>query len=256
MKEKSSENPCEAKTYINFPPISNLWTSCLPCEDFVDQLVTFSASDSNDPDGEVVKANFEISNKAGNTVAAFEDLEKPFIWENIFEKPGLYTITAFVTDDFGAMSQRSSIELGVTQRRLFFLADVGPLYARGSQGSFVSARMGVLYKLVPDTFEFIISGGGALAFAGEPWKSYSIANMLLNVHAGSAFFGAGAGFSKEVKETRKSDAELIANVGFDVFSNYTTMSMGSVFFEARGPVGKRRSFSDHHKLMLGFRYIF
>jgi len=45
-KGKPSENPCEAKTYINFPPTCKLWTSCLPCEDYVGRPITFDASDS------------------------------------------------------------------------------------------------------------------------------------------------------------------------------------------------------------------
>jgi len=38
-----------------------------------------------------------------------EDIEKPFVWNKYFEKPGLYIITAFVTEDFGAVSEPSRI---------------------------------------------------------------------------------------------------------------------------------------------------
>jgi len=252
--EKPSENPCEAKTYINFPPTCKLWTSCLPCEDYVGKPVTFDASDSIDPDGEVVKADFEITDEQGKVVDRYSDAEKPFTWEKIFEAPGVYTITAIVTDDFGAVSQPARIDLEVTQKRFFFLVEAGPFLARGSHGTYVASRLGFLYKIVPDTVDFIISAGGALTLNGEPWKSIFMANLLFNVKSGPAFFGAGAGFTTKVKEDRNPDADLIANFGFNIFNTQT--SIGSIFFEVRAPVGKERKFSKHHKLMLGFRIIF
>ena len=253
-KEKSSENPCEAKTYINFPPVCELWTSCHPCIEYVGKLVTFNVSDSTNPDGEIVKANFEITDETGNVVDTFEDIEKPFVWNKFFEKPGLYIITAFVTDDFGAVSEPSRIVEEVIQRRMFFLADSSFLYDRSSNAPFVALRIGVLYKIIPDTLDFFISGGGAGSLNVEPWEYFFMANMILNVHAGPVFFGAGAGLSTRVEEPGRMDNELIANVGFDMFNYYKTV--GSVFFEARGPLGRVRSFSDHNKLMLGFRIIF
>jgi len=254
IKDKPSENPCEAKTYINIPPVCELWTSCLPCIDYVGKLIIFNATGSTNPDGEIVKANFEITDETGNVVDTFEDIEKPFVWEKIFKKPGLYIITAFVTDDFGAVSEPSRIVEEVIQRRIFFLADSALLYDRSSNSPYVALRIGVLYKIIPDTLDFFISGGGAGTLKMEPWEYFFMTNMILNVHAGPVFFGAGAGFSTRVEEPGRSDTELIANVGFDVFNYYKTV--GSVFFEARGPVGRVRSFSDHNKLMLGFRLIF
>ena len=43
------------KVAINFPPICKLWTSCMPCEDYVGRPITFDASGSSDPDGKIVK---------------------------------------------------------------------------------------------------------------------------------------------------------------------------------------------------------
>jgi len=254
LEGKISAKTCEAKTYINFPPICKLWTSCLPCKDYVGRPVTFDASGSSDPDGEVVKVSFEITDSTGASVDKFEDSEKPFSWEKIFPKPGAYAVTVLVTDDFRAISEPCKIDFEVTQKRSFFLVDGGPLFAKGSNGPYFSGRLGFLYKIVPDKLDFIISGGGALALKGEPWKSFFSASLLLNAHAGPAFFGAGIGFSTKVKEGKDSDAELIANVGFDVFNKYT--SMGSVFFEGRGAIGEGRSFSKNHKLALGFRLLF
>lgn len=253
-EEKPSENPCEAKTYINFPPTCKLWTSCLPCEDYVGRPITFDASDSTDPDGVVVKADFEITDQEGNVVDRYSDADKPFTWEKIFDAPGIYTITAIVTDDFGAVSQPARIDLEVTQKRLFFLVEAGPFLARGTYGNYLAGRVGLLYKVVPDTLDFVISGGGALATSGDPWKSIFMANIMLNVKAGSAFFGAGAGFTTKVKEDRNSDADLIANIGFNLFD--TRSAVGALFFEGRAPIGEGRKLDKHHKLMLGFRVLF
>ena len=254
FEAKPSTNPCEAKTYINYPPTCKLWTSCLPCENYVGWPVTIDASESSDPDGQVVKIDFEITDQEGNVVDRFSDSEKPFTWEKTFDVPGLFTITAIATDDFGAVSQPARVDLEVTQKRLFVLAEAGPFLARGSHGIYAAGRLGLLYKIVPDRLSFIISGGGALALKGDPWKSVFMANMLFNVHAGTAFFGAGAGFTTKVKEERNSDAELIGNFGLDIYSTRT--SIGSLFFEVRSPIGKGRKFSKHHKLMFGFRVLF
>ena len=254
LEDKPSTNPCEAKTYINFPPTCKLWTSCLPCENYVGYPITIDASESTDPDGQVVKADFEIADQEGNVVDRYSDSETPFTWEKIFDAPGIYTITAIVTDDFGAVSQPARVDLEVTQKVLFILVEGGPFLSRGSHGFYLAGRIGLLYKIVPDTLSFIISGGGAAALSGDPWKSIFMANILLNVHSGPAFFGAGAGFTTKVREERNSDADLIGNFGLDVFSTRT--SMGSLFFEVRAPIGEGRSFSKHHKLMLGFRFLF
>lgn len=254
LEEKISTNPCEAKTYINFPPVCKLWTSCLPCKNYVGRPITIDASQSTDQDGQVVKADFEITDEAGNVVDTFSDTEKPFTWEKIFVKPGVYTVIGVVTDDFEAMSQPVKIELEVTQKKTFFLVEGGPLYARGSAGPFIGTRVGLLYKIIPDTLDCVLSGGGSLALKGEPWTSFFMANILMNVHAGPAFFGAGAGYTTKVRTEREADTELIGNVGLDVFNNFT--NAGSLLFEVRAPIGEGRSFSKNYKIMLGFRYIF
>ena len=44
-------------------------------------------------------------------------------------------------------------------------------------------------------------------------------------------------------------------INVDVFNRWT--SMGSIFFEFRGPLGgSDRSFDKHHKFALGFRWLF
>lgn len=254
MEGKASTNPCEAKTYINFPPACNIWSSCLTCDNYVGKPITFDASNSTDQDGEVVRSDFEITGPDGNVIDTYMDSEKPFSWEKIFDKPGIYTITAVVTDDFGAMSLPCKLDVEVTQKNCFFFAEGGLLLARGSHGPYVGADVGLCCFIIPDVLDFVISGGGALALKGEPWKSFFMAKALLNVHAGPAFFGAGVGFTTKVKETRKADFDLIANVGVEVFNTIT--SKGAIFFEGRGPVGEDVSFGKNHKLMLGFRYLF
>ncbi len=167
----------------------------------------------------------------------------------------MFTITAVVTDDFGAMSEPCKIEgLEVTQKRLFGDANIFPAWARGSHGPYGGGEIGIFYYLIPYKLDVEAVVGGALALKGEPWKSIGMADFLINYHAGPAFFGAGAGFTTAVKETRDADFELLGNVGFDVFNNWN--QVGSIFFRVRWPMGGERTFADNHKLILGFRLLF
>lgn len=251
---KVSTNPCEAKVTVNAPPTCSLKTSCLPCKDYVGRPVTIDASGSNDPDGKVARADFEITDAAGNVVDKFMDNQPPFVWDKIFDKPGLYAISLVVTDDFGAVSEPCRLSVDVTQKRSYFSAEGGPFFARGSHGPYLYAMVDWLYWITPDKFDFTLAGGGALALKGDPWKSILMADATLNYHAGPAYFGAGLGFTTAVKEDRDADIELVGKLGFDVFK--TWKNTGSLVFMARWPIGSERSFSKNHKYGLGFRILF
>jgi hypothetical protein len=252
MKDKPSANPCEAKTYINYPPTCAL--EAMPIEDYINKSFTFDASGSADADGEVVKASFDLADGSGNVIDSFST-EKPFSWEKVFDKPGVYTITVVVTDDFNAMSEPCRTEITVKEKRLYGLADAGILEARGSHGTYLNGRLGILYMIVPAKFSLAVEGGGALSLKEAPWKSFFMAQALLNYHFDPAYIGAGIGFSSQVREDRdQTDMYLVGNIGFNVFNNYTTI--GSIFLEGQGPIGEGRSFSKHHKFSLGFRLLF
>ena len=250
-KGTPSTNPCDAKTYINHPPLCQITAS--PTEDYITKPFTFDASGSSDSDGDVVRANFEIADETGNVVNTHAT-DKPFVWEMVIDNPGLYTITVVVTDDFGAMSEPCRAEIKVKEKTLFVLADVGLLQARGSHGPYIDGRLGIALML-PSNFSLFLEGGGALAMKDEPWKSFMLFNAVLNYHFDPAYIGAGLGFNTQVREDRdQSDVFLLGNIGVNVFNNYTTI--GSIFFEGQGPVGEGKSFSKHHKLILGFRLLF
>lgn len=254
VKGIASTNPCEAKVMVNAPPVCQLTTSCLPCENFVGKTITIDASGSSDPDGSVAKADFEITDEAGGPVDKFMDTEAPFVWDKIFDKPGTYAISVVVTDDFGAVSEPCRVLLEVTQKRLYFHLSFGPFWARGSHGPYIFGQAGISYWLKPDQWDLVVSAGGAVALKGEPWKSVFLADAVINYHAGSVFFGAGAGFTTAVREGRESDFDIIGNIGFDVFKKPN--SRGALLFEFRGPVGEGRTWGDNHKLALGFRVLF
>jgi hypothetical protein len=250
-------NVAQAKIYINFPPICKLWASCLPCQDYVGRPIVFDASGSTDPDGEIVKAVFEITDPAGQVVDTFTKNDKPLLWEKIFHKAGVYTITATVFDNAGAVSPASDacrLSFEVTQKKFFWLLEAGPLVARGTYTAYGLLRGGLFYWLTPNRFSFVASAGGAIPFKGDPWKIMFLANALVNVHAGPVFIGGGLGYSTKEKNIRKSGLDMVGNVGVDVFNSWT--SLGSIFFEFRSPLGSNRSFDEHHKFALGFRMLF
>jgi hypothetical protein len=255
----ASTNPCQAKTYINFPPVCKLWTSCLPCNDYVGRPITFDASGSTDADGQIVKASFQVTDEAGNVIDSFTKTEKPFAWEKVFKTAGKYTISVLVFDDMGAVSSAGDpckLAFEVTQKRMFFLAEVGGLLARGTYTGYAFGRLGLMFNLAPDVLDVIVRAGGAFPFAGAPWKFIWMADALLNLHLGeAAYIDGGLGFSTQEKPERLSGIDLIGAFGVNLFNNYT--SAGSIFAEVRVPVlTPNRDWDNHHKLLLGFRYIF
>lgn len=250
---KPSENPCEAQVYINYPPICKL--DSLYYEDYVMESFLLDASASTDPDGEVVKAHFEVNDESWNLLDSFTANRKPFLWNKAFEKEGIYTIPVVVSDDFGAVSEPVQVQIVVRSKRVFLMVDGGTLFARGSPyGGYAVSRLGLVIKIAPRTLDFILSGGGGQVLISDPWRSFFTANILLNAHIGPAFLGVGAGITTKIREDRNPDGELIANVGFELSGKHQTRR--SFFLEVRGPVGKGRVFSAHHKLMIGFRFLF
>jgi hypothetical protein len=251
---KVSTNPCEAKVVVNAPPTCALTTSCQPCKNMVGRPIVLDASGSTDPDGQVAKADFAITDAAGNAVDKFMDSESPFIWEKIFDTPGSYAIQVVVTDDFGAVSEPCRAVIDVTQKRSFFSVEAGPFFARGSHGPYVYGQLDWLNWLMPDKLDFTLAAGGAIALKGDPWKSIFLADATLNYHVDAFYFGGGVGFTTSVKEGRDADFEIVGRLGFDLFKN--PENMGGLVFQVRWPVGSGRSFADNHKFGFGFRYLF
>jgi hypothetical protein len=253
---KPSENLCEAKTHINFPPVSALL--CLPCEEFVGKPVSLDASGSSDTDGEVVKADFLIVDEAGNIIDSYSDTEKPFAWTKELIKEGIYTATAIVTDNFGAESEAAKVSLTMKrkkQKMFSLVVDVGGTAARG-YGTYVgyaSGRLGLAYNILPGRLDFILSGGGGYISEIPGWKSFYNVDALFNLRFGPAYLGLGGGATSAYKDdVNYSHGEGIVNLGYNVLK--ISKLTFSIFVEARGPVSAI-PFEDNAKLMLGFRFV-
>ncbi len=255
----ASSNPCEVTAYINAPPTCKLWTSCLPCEDYVGKPITFDANGSTDPDGQLVKAVFEITDETGNVIDSYTANAKPFTWQKVFTKAGKYGVNVSVFDDMGAASSTADpchLTFDVTQKKFFWVAEIGGLLARGTYTGFFFGRVGMLWGVVPDLMDIVLTMGPAIPSQGDPWKVFFMGNVTANLHLGpSVYVGAGLGYTTKEQETRKSGIDLVGQFGVNIFNHYT--SAGSIFAEARIPVlTSDRPVDDHYKLLLGFRYIF
>jgi hypothetical protein len=249
---------CEAKVHVNFPPTCQLKVSCTVCNDYVGKPIVFDASGSSDQDGQIVKASFEVTDAAGQVLDSFMDTEAPFIWEKVFDQAGNYVVSVTVFDDMGAATggvEPCRIPFSVTQRKLFGIVEFGPMLCRGTYTGFIFARGGILYKISPDTLDFILTVGGAIPTgAGDPWTAFIMGNALLSVHAGPAFLSGGLGYSGKEQTTRKGGIDLVGQVGVDVLKKPV---VGGIFTELRAPIiTSNRSFDEHHKLLLGFRILF
>jgi len=249
---KPSENPCEASVQINYPPICKL--DYLYYEEYTGEPFLLDASASTDSDGEVVKAHFKATDESLNLIDSFTANKKPFLWNKVFEREGIYSIPVVVADDSEAVSEPVQVQVAVNRKRVFLMIDGGTLFARGSPyGGYAVSRLGLVIKIAPRALDFILSGGAGQVLINDPWKSFFTANMLLNAHVGPAFMGVGAGITTKIREDRNPDGELIANVGFELTGKHQIRR--SFFLEVRGPVGKGRVFSEHHKIMVGFRFL-
>jgi hypothetical protein len=258
MEGIAATNPCAAKVSINFPPICKLWTSCLPCEDYVGRPITFDASGSSDPDGQIAKVVFELLDAQGNVIDTCVTTRKPWIWEKVFAKAGTFTINVTVFDNDGAQSPASDpcrLTFEVTQKKLFWTVAGGPAIYGGSTAFYGFLRAGLFYWITPDKWSFTLSAGGGIPFAGSPWRFVFTAEALANGHFENFFVGTGIGFStatQPIDANHKSGVDLVGQAGVDVFDKWT--SKGSVFFEFRMPLF--RTFSSNYKTGFGFRFMF
>lgn len=263
MEGLASTNPCEAKVSINFPPICKLWTSCMPCEDYVGRPITFDASGSSDPDGQLAKVVFELLDAEGNVIDTCVTTRKPWIWEKVFTKAGTYTINTTVFDNDGAQSSASdpcSLTFEVTQKTLFWTVGGGLGVYGGSTALYGFLRAGLFTWITPDKWSFTLTAGGGIPFAGDPWKMVFLAEALVNGHFESFFIGTGLGCSSAtqtndplvLEHDHKFGVDIPVQLGFRVIDKWT--SKADLFFEFRMPIG--REFDQNYKTGLGIRFLF
>jgi len=222
----------------------------------------------------VSKTTVTVTDAAGAVIKTMELTAENCSAELILDKVGEYQVNAVGEGQY-AMKSSNPCEVMLkvlepapvvapvvapvkkygTVKPLCFLLEGGPGLLKGTYTGIFWARAGILYNLVVDTLDVIFSVGGGVPVKGDPWKSFFMGNALLNLHAGPAFVAGGLGFSTKERELRKSGIDLVGELGINLF--HTNGSTGSLFGELRSPViTKDRPFENHHKLLLGFRYIF
>jgi len=261
MADKPSANPCEARVYINYPPVAVVVPSCTDCKNYYGRPVTFDASGSSDPDGQVTKVAFELRDANGQVVDSYVDTDKPFTWEKALYSEGTFTVSATAYDNYGAVSAAtgdSSKSFTVTRKKLFGLIEFGPMLAHGGDEydlpdyvGYIFIRPGLFTWLNPDKVSLTFTAGVGVPLKGSPWKTTIMAELLANLHLGKAYIGVGPGFITKEVDMRKAGVDAVGQLGFTIFDNY--LKMGQIFFEFRAPIG--RTF-DSHKMGIGFRYNF
>jgi plastocyanin len=221
-----------------------------------------------------LKSTVTIKDAAGTVIKTLDLTPENCTAEFTFDKAGEYTISDIAEGQYAMKSvnpcevaikvteatpiisatQEDMVKYG-TQKPLSFLIEGGPGLLKGTYTGMVWARGGLVFNIAPDSLDFILSLGGGIPIKGAPWKSFLMGNALLNLHLGPAYVAGGLGFSTKEREERKGGIDLVGEVGINLFQSGT--SIGSIFGELRAPVlTKDRSFELHHKLLLGFRYIF
>jgi hypothetical protein len=222
-----------------------------------------------------VKTMVTITDAAGAVVKTVELTPEACTAEVTLDKVGEYTVAAVGENQYAMKSNPCEMAVKVlepapvvvapvvtkpvnkygTVKPLCFLVEGGPGLLKGTYTGMFWARAGVLYNIVVDTLDVVFSVGGGVPIKGTPWKSFLMGNALLNLHAGPAFVAGGLGFSTAERVGRKGGIDLVGEVGVNLFRSND--SIGSIFGELRAPViTADRPFENHHKLLLGFRYIF
>jgi len=218
-----------------------------------------------------VKTVVTVTDAAGAVVKTFELTPENCSSEINLDKVGEYAIAAVMEGQYAMKATNpcdATIKMlepapvappppppVVKKSPLHFLISGGPGLLKGTYTGMVWARAGVLFNLSEDKLDAIFTVGGGIPVKGDPWKSFFMANALLNVHAGPAYVAGGLGFSTKEREGRKDGIDLVGEVGINLFRSND--SVGSLLGELRAPViTSDRKFEDHHKLLLGFRYIF
>jgi hypothetical protein len=220
-----------------------------------------------------LKNTVTIKDATGEVVKTLDFTPDNCTTEYTFDKVGEYTISNVAEGQY-AMKSVAPCEATIKvlepapvappppppvakKLPLHFLLSGGPGLLKGTYTGMLWARAGILYNIVVDKLDFILSLGGGVPIKGEPWKSFFMGNALLNVHAGPAYVAGGLGFSTKDREQvlKKGGIDLVGQLGINLF-RYND-SVGSILGELRAPViTEDRSFEHNHKLLLGFRYIF
>jgi len=254
------EDECEAKIYINAPPICDLKASA--DEIILGEKLVLDASGSRDKDGTLTKLEFEFLDEEENVVMTEVLTSEPYLMEPEFEKPGMYTINLVVTDDFKATSDTCTVRVKVRPRLLFF-AEVAPSLAYGTYHYYTSIRGGLLYRIIPRTLDLKVAAGGGLVFSDQ-FKNFFMANANLQVNFDKFFIGAGLGYStkyldyleRETLDVLHGDPmedgwDAIVTLGYDIIQD-----KGTIFTELRIPFGGNREFDNQHIILAGFTYYF
>jgi len=256
----ASQSECNAKIEIErilIPPTCDL--KVVPTKGYVGQVIKLDASGSSDKDGQVVKADFAVTGKENDKKSV---TAKPFIWDKVFNKSGIYAASVEVTDNDNLTSKNTCNVTGIEiQKRFYGIADIGPMVAKGTYTGFAFARLGFCYLIDPEIWDVIVSAGYAVKLGGHNFKSHFLGNAVLDYHISDFFIGAGVGYSSKVRLANPKDPiewkaafNIVGNIGFDVFKSLN--QKGSIFIEGRLPVIKGLKIKDAHEILLGFRYMF
>lgn len=219
----------------------------------------------------VLKSTVEVKDATGAVVKTVDLTAENCSTEITLDKVGEYSVVGIGEGQYAVKSAPCEMVLKVLEPApvvapivpvvakkkspLHFLIEGGPGLLKGTYTAMFWARAGVLVNVAADSLDLIFSAGGGVPAMGAPWKSFFMANALLNLHLGEAYVAGGLGFSTKEREGRKSGIDLVGELGFNLF--HSNDSIGSIFGELRAPViTEDRPFETHHKLLLGFRYIF
>ena len=193
----------------NQPPIASF--TYLPENPSVNQEITFDASSSSDPDGEIVKYEWDFGD---------EKKGEGKIVKHSYSKEGSYTVTLTVTDNEGAYAEKS-LEVKVTKLPKFLTLPYLDPNIKIQQGWRYNAPIG------PNP-EDPYAHNGIDYIKGEvditPWESFEVVASA----DGVAMYSEGGGYGTFVL-IRHDEKDNEGNNYFTLYSHLDRVSSGIVY---------------------------
>jgi len=247
-----SANPCQVALKVlefNNPPQCKLNVSKAKLPKGA--KLVLDASESSDPDGQVVAATFEVKDSSGQVVETQTLTQPPFIYKLKTRTIGEYSVNLSVKDN-GVLGGKSSACAGnnfTVSKNAFWVVDIG-LATMKDPTRFLFLRAGYQHRF-SEAFRLNALAGVFINLSDNSYGTPFVIDLIATNYFSKFFLGGGIGLWVVENDTK---LDLIAELGYEIFS--TKSVSGALFLEGRVGTGDFDVIDDMGRLGLGLRLTF